>query len=531
MVKKIRDDFKTQTIKHLRERVNNFCSNPDCGKLTSEPKQGNTSGVNLTGIAAHICAASPGGPRYDESMSSEERKDISNGIWLCSRCARLIDIEHSAYSVELLKNWKKSAELRVLQNSNKKFLSENEVAKEIHGALLKSRLQDFSAITNQSLSGMTNAIQQELKLLDPRLDIYCSYLRNQTLYEIHAVENTLEEPVKIKFTPSYSQDFQKKYHDLIAHGHGFECLLDEFTSNSEALNTIIPSKLQDGVVILKPNNKYSATLELTDENKNIILEIEGDFISGNKSFSVNAEKFGGIVKASFKNILFEEQTIRNTNFDLSINIDHWDGVELRKLPYFDKVKMIYQKLYKTKILNAKIFVEGLDVYTATSSIKSEKLINIVTLLEYIDVCKKISETMGFNVLLESGIAFTGVEHEKLHEISDLLHQVADEKVFSCSMSLSKSKDTVENLSDFLSAEKIIIQQIYDIKDLKIFSKFLDFKLYVQHIMINPKITLQDIKNHKKECKYIISNGGEGSVYKRQVSKNPFLEPDERIIFF
>lgn len=105
MTKKVRDNFTAQTVKFLRERVNNFCSNPDCRRLTSEPKQGGASGINLTGVAAHICAASSLGPRYDESMSTEARKDISNGIWLCNRCARLIDIEPNVYPTELLQQF------------------------------------------------------------------------------------------------------------------------------------------------------------------------------------------------------------------------------------------------------------------------------------------------------------------------------------------------------------------------------------------------------------------------------------------
>lgn len=529
MTKKVRDNFTAQTVKFLRERVNNFCSNPDCRRLTSEPKQGGASGINLTGVAAHICAASSLGPRYDESMSTEARKDISNGIWLCNRCARLIDIEPNVYPTELLQQWKKNAELRIFKNSNQKFSSETEVEKELHRALLKSRLQDFSAITNHSLSGMANAIHKELKLLDPRLDIYCSHLGNQTLYEIHAAESMQEDPVELKFKPFNNQEFQQKYYDLIAHGSGFECHLKEFTSNSEALNSLIPTNLKDGMVVLKPENKHCAILELTDENQNIILELDGTFISGNKSFSINTEKYDGLVKAHFKEISFNEKTIKNSNFDLSIDFSYWDGVELKRLPYFDKVKTIYKKLYEAKTLIAKVIVNGLHLYTAKSSINSDALINVVTLLEYVDVCKKISETMGFNILLESDITFTGDEHQRLHEVSELLHRVVEEKVFSCTMSLSKSKDGVGNLSEFLSAESIVIQQIYVVENLKIFNKLFNFNLYVQHIMINQKIKLLKYDNNKKISKYKICNGGDGSVYKRQVSITPFSEPDERVV--
>jgi hypothetical protein len=45
----------------------------------------------ILGVAAHITAASPDGPRYDQNLSSEQRKSPDNGIWLCQNCAKLVD--------------------------------------------------------------------------------------------------------------------------------------------------------------------------------------------------------------------------------------------------------------------------------------------------------------------------------------------------------------------------------------------------------------------------------------------------------
>lgn len=64
----------------------------------------------ILGEAAHICAASQGGARYDRSMTSEQRKSASNGIWLCRKCARLIDADGDRFPTELLKAWKLVAE-------------------------------------------------------------------------------------------------------------------------------------------------------------------------------------------------------------------------------------------------------------------------------------------------------------------------------------------------------------------------------------------------------------------------------------
>lgn len=62
------------------------------------------------GQAAHITAASLGGPRFDPTLSAEERNAIGNAIWLCLSCARLIDIDQAKYPAAKLRDWKQRAE-------------------------------------------------------------------------------------------------------------------------------------------------------------------------------------------------------------------------------------------------------------------------------------------------------------------------------------------------------------------------------------------------------------------------------------
>ena len=106
----MRDDFTNSTKDTMAKRVGYKCSNPNCRKPTIGPRSEDDKTVNI-GIAAHITAASEGGPRYDSTISSTERKDISNGIWLCQNCAKLIDNDATKYSVDLLKKWKEISEL------------------------------------------------------------------------------------------------------------------------------------------------------------------------------------------------------------------------------------------------------------------------------------------------------------------------------------------------------------------------------------------------------------------------------------
>ena len=104
-----RDEFSAKIKKVLEERVASRCSNPDCRKTTRGPKKEKDQSSSL-GVASHICAAAPKGPRYDSSMTVEERTSIDNGIWLCQDCSVMIDNDDPRYSIDVLKNWKKRAE-------------------------------------------------------------------------------------------------------------------------------------------------------------------------------------------------------------------------------------------------------------------------------------------------------------------------------------------------------------------------------------------------------------------------------------
>jgi hypothetical protein len=85
------------------------CSNPNCRASTSGPQLDSQKALNI-GVAAHITAASPGGARYDASLSSSDRQSADNGIWLCQNCAKLVDNDLGRYTVVRLRQWKSDSE-------------------------------------------------------------------------------------------------------------------------------------------------------------------------------------------------------------------------------------------------------------------------------------------------------------------------------------------------------------------------------------------------------------------------------------
>ncbi len=115
-----RDDFSPATVEAIAKRASYICSSPDCRCLTLCPSENDVEKFINIGKAAHITAASPRGPRYDPTLTREQRSSAENGIFLCAVCADKIDKNKGIdYPVDLLRKWKSDHERWVKENLNK----------------------------------------------------------------------------------------------------------------------------------------------------------------------------------------------------------------------------------------------------------------------------------------------------------------------------------------------------------------------------------------------------------------------------
>ncbi len=110
----MRDDFPKQTITEIAKGVGYRCSNPECARPTVGANA-TQDGIITIGVAAHICAASSGGPRYNSAQTREARRGKDNGIWLCQNCGRLVDADQQKFTVEVLIGWKGAAQERAFR--------------------------------------------------------------------------------------------------------------------------------------------------------------------------------------------------------------------------------------------------------------------------------------------------------------------------------------------------------------------------------------------------------------------------------
>lgn len=110
----MRDEFSKDVRRIIGARAGWRCANPRCRTLTEGPHSDAAKSVSV-GIAAHITAASPGGPRFDPKISAEERAGPENGVWLCGTCARQVDVDEQRYLTGILRMWKADTEELVIR--------------------------------------------------------------------------------------------------------------------------------------------------------------------------------------------------------------------------------------------------------------------------------------------------------------------------------------------------------------------------------------------------------------------------------
>jgi hypothetical protein len=109
----MRHDFIEAVKRTVAARVRYHCSNPKCRASTTGPQVDPSKSLNV-GVAAHITAASPGGPRFDPFLTPAQRMNAQNAIWLCQTCGKLVDNDKLRFTESELRLWKEQAEAEAL---------------------------------------------------------------------------------------------------------------------------------------------------------------------------------------------------------------------------------------------------------------------------------------------------------------------------------------------------------------------------------------------------------------------------------
>ena len=114
-------------------------------------------------------------------MKPEERSKITNGIWLCQKCHKMVDSDARRFSVEVLHRWKRQHEEEILEeigmnigdkeyrrHIQKVYADESPTALQI--ALDQPEYWEYFLIV-ELLRSKFEIIKEEIRTLEPVMDL------------------------------------------------------------------------------------------------------------------------------------------------------------------------------------------------------------------------------------------------------------------------------------------------------------------------------------------------------------------------
>ena len=418
-----RHDFLQSTIQRLRDRAGNVCSYPDCYVHTHGAAFIGDKSVGV-GIACHIKAAAPGGPRYDVNQTKDERRHLDNGIWMCQTHSKLVDADDSAYSVATLLEWKHKAEARSNSLINQKSFTDSEVKAAVQEgtvSVLQRWVNKSDDPINTPIAEMMQGYEAGLEDLDPRFNVQVDKVGRAYHHVISARQDNVSLNLILQDLDKL-EGFWEAHRALFEEGRQLEIPGPHYKFEGSKLFDAIHQRTQGPEigVLTMGGQKRSLTANLyvrtPEGHERAVDTFTCYYTSGSLRTVFDGEALGGFftVKAS------AAHDGTDTSFDLNFNVDAWRGKNILELPGFSRLARAAQ-YFTTGRLVVEIEV-GSNVAsfdTKTSSINEEYHIQLRWLIEYFDFARKVAEHCSEPVVLKT-VDFDSEVYTELRRYAKLL---------------------------------------------------------------------------------------------------------------
>ncbi|SEH54401.1 hypothetical protein SAMN05660691_00004 [Rheinheimera pacifica] len=370
------------------------------------------------GVAAHICAASPGGPRYNPNMSEEQRTSYDNGIWLCQTCSRLIDVDERRFSVELLQTWKREAEEYSLKRVGQKSITEHERDKEVRAAYGQGVLEQAkgSVIAGDSISKVIEGYEKNLSELDERFLITVD--KASASHTIHRIEAKpgYRPTINLLVRNTDSLDSLRRFQEF---GESVQLDGDSFKFEGSKLFDILPPGRGSLFFRGKPEKIETYILFRSDRSGDDceLAYFHSNMTSGSKGVSINGSGLSGLF--TLKATATQDE---GTRLNAKYSIEPWLGKRLDKLAYFPK--LLKAKTFLEKHPDARLVIEfhhqGQPIIFDSIKYNHTGFKNgFLESISIIDYCRAIAENFPESLIFKE-YAVSDREYEQIKRYYSIL---------------------------------------------------------------------------------------------------------------
>lgn len=417
MAKTSRDDFKPTVKRRLRERVNNVCSRPTCWVVTAGAHTNPSKDAINIGVAAHICAAAPGGPRYDPTMSPGQRSDLANGIWLCASCATLIDRDVDEFRAPILREWKRQAEERSGQRIGRPLPRDDDAQRQIAGMLSGVPISNQPNLIRNAHQATATAMEQT----DGRFRIETAFVNGVTTYTFHA-----REPVQlgIKVAAESVDAWAKGFASFIRHGRAVDLPAEHIRfRGSPIFEQLRASDLAGAKLRINPEGRpVVAKVSLRDATSGasyLMDDVHGTLSLGTLAAHFEGGACNGLLKIELR--LPVRTKKREGKFTISTDFTSWVGRDVNSLSYFEKIFRFYEHARESWLVDIKLEAEGNYIFGATVHMPTKASVFLFnhTTLAYCNRVRTLAKHLGRSLEFRLSPPFSKEQHAEVSEYADM----------------------------------------------------------------------------------------------------------------
>lgn len=478
-----RDEFPAPVVTALRNRAGNTCSRPECRASTSGPNSDPRKASNV-GVAAHITAAAAGGPRYDVSMTPEERSDISNAIWLCQTCSKLIDSDPGRFTVDLLKKWKVEAEQTAQTELGTRRPSLGDVSQAISAVL--SGLP--SEISRHAISNVHKSAEDRLNSLDPRFGVKSSFNDGKACLEIYPRQDVL---LTGRIRGVDAATLTDRMRALIERAEDFEMSGGSITFDESPLFNELRINEAVGSILIKAHSKQASvriwTSDQASGKKDCFFELPATIAAGTKVAKLSAAGLDGLLSLSM------EMSVTNTtpSVTASIKIDFsaWSGQDVRSLKHFRRINELIQSIKSKNPLHIELELDGINSASLSSqdAHNNEQFAEMALSLQHIENATTLLKYLSLPLPFPGHLHFTYEEYTKLKRAAEIASGKASNDKFNGASSDIIVDEGANNIRTLLSSDENLQITFYETEGNTI-------PVLGKNVEIPPaKVTIMDIR--------------------------------------
>lgn len=415
---KRRDDFTPKVIERLRARVGFRCSHPDCRVPTSGPGEGELDVAHF-GRAAHITAAAPGGARYDETLTGEQRRSINNAIWLCANHADEIDDLESRYTAQLLRDWKKQAEAAADKEKGRPLPHRDDGTKLLVSALTGQA----TGLAVSAIGNVHQATETLLNQLDARFHVETAYRNGTTCIALHAQETV---PFTLRVPSTLSEEWAEAFRLTVDHAREVQLPATGIEIQGSPLLEHIWAKENQLRQITFTPHRLPATLKLhvTHSASKRVEQLDdclGHCALGQKTLRFEGTLFNGLLSLAF-DAPHQEGPSPVGKFELERNFAPWAGKPIEYLPFFERLDRLTEQLLGGWLLDLSMEIDGNKLFHGYIDFShcQQYLQHIRFALEYIKLARKLAKFLGEPLDFNDEVRISNKDFEDMNEIVETI---------------------------------------------------------------------------------------------------------------